>query len=239
MPIKFTIEHRFCIEISTLEAPTKVTEFLLDTGAQVNLITAKRAKDIGLKTINTRKFRKFFLVITSSYIQEKMALTKMVTLILFLKLTFGGKICRKDEITLHLESSKYQSTVSETMIETTLLRKNVDYVVKVQFMRVQREYQYCYPTLKSGEDPRCKLNLDAFLPLESIVSNEKDIDKYLVGPTCRKGTCDGDASSRCINPSSLVYSVLGLRNQSCGCPVVSTDRWGSDNSWEHKVIKQF
>lgn len=51
-PIEFTWDRRFCLKLSTIENPSEITSYLLDTGAQINIITAKRAIQIGAAQIN-------------------------------------------------------------------------------------------------------------------------------------------------------------------------------------------
>lgn len=52
-PIEFTCDYRFYLELSTTENAEKSTSYLLDTGAQMNIVTAKRAKEIGAVYIDT------------------------------------------------------------------------------------------------------------------------------------------------------------------------------------------
>lgn len=52
-PIKYTFDKRICLEIATVENPKERTNYLLDTGAQLNIITAKQAKKVGATYVNT------------------------------------------------------------------------------------------------------------------------------------------------------------------------------------------
>ena len=47
LPLKYTEDQRLSLELSTFERPEVFTSFILDTGAQANVVTAKRAQQIG------------------------------------------------------------------------------------------------------------------------------------------------------------------------------------------------
>lgn len=117
-------------------------------------------------------------------------------------------------------------------MELTLVRKQIDQTAQIQFMRIHREFQYCYPTLKTGEDPRCKRNEAPFIPEDSYILNGLKRGRCPIGGVCKEGLCNGDLASSCLNPKVVDYmepgQPVGLHRQTSLFHHSCTQYWGCD-----------